>query len=85
MMQRSRWGMSAMVGMLCLGLAAVLSAQYQGWTIPDGGKDEKSPVKNAAAKTNHIAVRIVAGAMSPAATARRGPTRPAVSAPCTKS
>lgn len=33
---------------LTLGLGAGLSAQYQGWTIPDGGKDEKSPVKSAA-------------------------------------
>ena len=27
-----------------LGFAA--SAQYAGWTIPDGGKDEKSPLKS---------------------------------------
>jgi mono/diheme cytochrome c family protein len=26
-------------------LGAAASAQYAGWTIPEGGKDEKSPVK----------------------------------------
>jgi len=26
-------------------LAIATSAQYAGWTIPDGGKDEKSPLK----------------------------------------
>jgi mono/diheme cytochrome c family protein len=35
-----------------LALAAVfttaLSAQYAGWTIPEGAKDEKSPLKNTA-------------------------------------
>ena len=45
-MQRLR--MSAVTAVLGLGLAAGVSAQYQGWTIPDGAKDEKSPVKNAA-------------------------------------
>lgn len=30
-----------------MGLGMAASAQYAGWTIPDGGKDEKSPVKNA--------------------------------------
>jgi len=34
------------------GLAALLggavSAQYAGWTIPEGGKDEKSPLKSSA-------------------------------------
>jgi copper transport protein len=29
-------------------LSAALSAQYAGWTIPDGGKDEKSPLKSSA-------------------------------------
>lgn len=33
---------------LGMGLGVAVSAQYAGWTIPDGGKDEKSPVKNAA-------------------------------------
>jgi mono/diheme cytochrome c family protein len=27
-------------------LGTALSAQYAGWTIPDGGKDEKSPLKS---------------------------------------
>ncbi len=42
------------VGAAMLALAASLalttaaSAQYAGWTIPEGGKDEKSPVKNTA-------------------------------------
>jgi mono/diheme cytochrome c family protein len=26
-------------------LGTVISAQYAGWTIPEGGKDEKSPLK----------------------------------------
>jgi cytochrome c oxidase cbb3-type subunit II len=29
-------------------LGAALSAQYAGWTIPEGGKDEKSPLKSTA-------------------------------------
>ena len=29
----------------CLLLAAALSAQYAGWTIPAGGKEEQSPLK----------------------------------------
>ena len=37
---------------LSISMAAVASAQYAGWTIPDGGKDEKSPVKNAAEAAN---------------------------------
>lgn len=45
-------GLARRIGALALtfsiGLAAAASAQYAGWTIPDGGKDEKSPVKNAA-------------------------------------
>jgi mono/diheme cytochrome c family protein len=31
-----------------LAVGVGLSAQYAGWTIPDGGKDEKSPVKSQA-------------------------------------
>ena len=27
-------------------LGVVVSAQYAGWTIPEGGKDEKSPLKS---------------------------------------
>lgn len=34
--------------MLFVGLTAVGSAQYAGWTIPDTAKTEKSPVKSAA-------------------------------------
>jgi copper transport protein len=30
-------------------LGTGLSAQYAGWTIPDGGKDEKSPLKTSPA------------------------------------
>ena len=30
---------------LVLAFSVALSAQYAGWTIPDGGKDEKSPLK----------------------------------------
>jgi mono/diheme cytochrome c family protein len=33
------------VAALFLGLAADALAQYQGWLIPDGGKEEKSPLK----------------------------------------
>ena len=33
---------------LVVSVGAGASAQYAGWTIPDGGKDEKSPLKNAA-------------------------------------
>jgi mono/diheme cytochrome c family protein len=36
--------------LIAFGLTAVLSggisAQYAGWTIPDGGKEEKSPLKS---------------------------------------
>lgn len=47
-MQRVHWRVSAAAAALTIGLVAGVSAQYQGWTIPDGGKDEKSPVKSAA-------------------------------------
>jgi mono/diheme cytochrome c family protein len=47
-MQPIRFRMSAMVAAVFLVLAAGVTAQYQGWTIPDGAKEEKSPVKNAA-------------------------------------
>jgi mono/diheme cytochrome c family protein len=52
MKQRIGWRWSAVAAALCLGLTAGVSAQYQGWTIPEGGKDEKSPVKNAADAAN---------------------------------
>jgi mono/diheme cytochrome c family protein len=47
-MKRFPFRMNAVVVALVLGLATGVTAQYQGWTIPDGAKDEKSPVKNAA-------------------------------------
>jgi mono/diheme cytochrome c family protein len=37
-----------MTAALGVGLAVGASAQYAGWTIPEGAKDEKSPVKAAA-------------------------------------
>jgi mono/diheme cytochrome c family protein len=39
---------AAVVAVLCVGLAGAVSAQYQGWTIPDTAKTEKSPVKDPA-------------------------------------
>jgi len=33
---------------LALALAGTASAQYAGWTIPEAGKDEKSPLKASA-------------------------------------
>ena len=48
MKQGWRWHTGLFGSMLVLGLAGGASAQYQGWTIPDGAKAEKSPVKNAA-------------------------------------
>jgi mono/diheme cytochrome c family protein len=36
----------ALLFALAFGIAA--AAQYQGWTIPEGGKDEKSPLKPSA-------------------------------------
>ena len=48
MQHRFGWRVTAVAAALCMGLVAGASAQYQGWTIPDGGKDEKSPVKNTA-------------------------------------
>ena len=37
---------------VALMLGTGLSAQYAGWTIPDGGKDEKSPIKSSPAVIN---------------------------------
>ena len=34
--------------LFALALGAVPSAQYAGWSIPEGGKDEKSPLKPSA-------------------------------------
>ncbi len=36
------------VAFVVAALAAAHAAQYAGWTIPDGGKDEKSPLKPSA-------------------------------------
>ena len=39
--------MSQLIAILfSLLLGVTLSAQYAGWTIPEGGKDEKSPLKS---------------------------------------
>jgi mono/diheme cytochrome c family protein len=47
MKQQSRWRVGAIASALCMGLVAGTSAQYQGWTIPDTAKTEKSPVRSA--------------------------------------
>ncbi len=47
-MQRINWRAGVIGTALSVLLAAGAAAQYQGWTIPEGGKDEKSPVTNAA-------------------------------------
>jgi mono/diheme cytochrome c family protein len=39
---------TVVAGAFALLLGTGLSAQYAGWTIPDGGKDEKSPLKSSA-------------------------------------
>lgn len=48
MKQAIGWRAGAVAAALCLGFAGGVSAQYQGWTIPDTAKTEKSPVKSAA-------------------------------------
>lgn len=48
MKHRIQWLVAAVTVSLCTGVAAGASAQYAGWTIPDGGKDAASPVKSAA-------------------------------------
>ena len=35
--------------LLAFGLTLAVSPQYAGWTIPEGGKDEKSPLKSSLA------------------------------------
>ena len=35
-------------GVVALVLSATVSAQYAGWTIPNGGKDDKSPLESSA-------------------------------------
>jgi hypothetical protein len=46
MKQVLQFRVSTMAAILCVGLAAGVSAQYQGWTIPDTAKAEKRPVKS---------------------------------------
>jgi mono/diheme cytochrome c family protein len=48
MMQRVMWRIGGGAAVLFFALTVGAAAQYQGWTIPDGAKEEKSPVKNAA-------------------------------------
>ena len=43
-----QWSYGLLVAALFLCLAAGTLAQYQGWLIPEGGKDEKSPLQPAA-------------------------------------
>jgi len=40
---------SAIAIALMCAVSVIVSAQYAGWTIPEGGKDEKSPLKVSAA------------------------------------
>ena len=47
MRQRFDWRVGAVAGAMSLVFAGGVSAQYQGWTIPDEAKTEKSPVKSA--------------------------------------
>jgi len=39
---------NALALVFALSFGVAVAAQYQGWTIPDGGKDEKSPLKPSA-------------------------------------
>lgn len=48
MTHRINWRAGLIGTALSFALAAGAAAQYQGWTIPDGAKEEKSPVKDAA-------------------------------------
>ncbi len=47
-MRRTEWRVGAAAAALSLAFAAGVSAQYQGWTIPDTAKTEKSPAKSPA-------------------------------------
>ena len=40
---------SLLAAFFVMSLCAAVSAQYAGWTIPPGGKDEKSPLKSSPA------------------------------------
>ena len=46
MRPRNQWRIGTVAAVLAVGLATGVSAQYQGWTIPDTAKTEKSPVKS---------------------------------------
>jgi mono/diheme cytochrome c family protein len=39
---------NALALLFALSFGIAIAAQYQGWTIPEGGKDEKSPLKPSA-------------------------------------
>lgn len=41
----NQWRVGAVVLALCAVAVAGVSAQYQGWLIPEGGRDEKSPLR----------------------------------------
>ncbi len=66
-------------------MAQVMLAMPMGSRIHPPSRTSSKPTTNAAPSTSQVAASIVRGAISPAATARRGPTRAGVSAPCTKS
>jgi mono/diheme cytochrome c family protein len=38
----------AAIGMVFVGSLVVVAAQYQGWLIPEGGRDERSPLASVA-------------------------------------
>lgn len=48
MPNKSLWAGPLFAVVFALGLGSVVSAQYEGWTIPDGGKEEKSPLTSSA-------------------------------------
>lgn len=48
MTHRIHWRAGLIGTALSFALASGAAAQYQGWTIPEGAKEEKSPVKDAA-------------------------------------
>ena len=40
-----RYARAGVIAGLLLAASGVVSAQYQGWLIPDGGKEERSPLR----------------------------------------
>jgi mono/diheme cytochrome c family protein len=52
MTHRVNWRAGVIGTALSLAFAAGAAAQYQGWTIPEGAKEEKSPLKNASDAAN---------------------------------